>query len=202
MHASSHSPVPLTDARDRLLDAASSLFAAHGYQAIGLRDLASHLGLRAGSLYHHIDSKQGLLFELIESSLTDLIYETRKSLKRPCHTSERLRRFVHAFISFSHEHPDKLTLLTRETVNLTVEQSHQIEGLKAAYISLLSEIVVAECELHGPASGLHARSIAQAVLSLLCGQAQWGMVAPHSEQMVAFVQGIVCTGKSARGHQG
>lgn len=81
MPASSVSPVPTPHARDRLLEAASALFASHGYQAIGLRDLASHLGLHAGSLYHHIESKQGLLFELIESSLTDLLYETRQCVK-------------------------------------------------------------------------------------------------------------------------
>ncbi|WP_449432368.1 TetR/AcrR family transcriptional regulator [Pseudomonas putida] len=200
MHASSLSSVIVTDARDRLLDAASSLFAAHGYQAIGLRDLATHLGLRPGSLYHHIDSKQALLFELIESSLTDLIYETRISLKRPCPKSERLQRFVQAFVSFNQEHPDKLTLLTRELVNLNDEQTHQIEVLKASYTNLLSEIVAAECGLHGPASVIHARAIAQAVLSLLCGQKQWGAMTPHWEQIVAFVQGIVCTGKSEIGH--
>ncbi|MCS5516724.1 TetR/AcrR family transcriptional regulator [Pseudomonas qingdaonensis] len=67
--------------RDRLLDAATELFATRGYQAIGLRDLASHLGLRAGSLYHHIENKQCLLFELIESTLADLVFDTKRCMK-------------------------------------------------------------------------------------------------------------------------
>lgn len=178
------------DARDRLLEAASTLFAHHGYQAIGLRDLASHLGLRAGSLYHHIESKQGLLFELIESSLTDLLYETRQCLKGARATSERLPCFVQAFVRYSQANPDKLVLLTREAVNLNEEQALQVEQLKAAYSGLLSEIVAAECGL----CTVRARSIALGVLSLLCGQAQWGETA--REQLVAFVQGIVRTGKA------
>jgi len=195
MPASSRSHIAPPDARDRLLDAASSLFAHHGYQAIGLRDLASHLGLRAGSLYHHIESKQSLLFELIESSLTDLLYETRQCLKGARSTSERLPCFVQAFVTYSQAHPDKLILLTREAVNLSEDQARQVELLKNAYAGLLSEIVVAECGLCGPASAPRARSIAQAVLSLLCGQAHWGSITAAREQMVAFVQGIVCTGK-------
>lgn len=195
MPASSRLSVSSPDARDRLLEAASSLFASHGYQAIGLRDLASHLGLRAGSLYHHIESKQGLLFELIESSLTDLLYETRQCLKGSRCTSERLQRFVQAFISFSQTHPDKLTLLTREAVNLSDEQTQHVEQLKADYSALLSEIIVAEC---GPASVPQARLIAQAVLSLLCGQGQWGTLGAAREQMVMFVRGIVRTGKTGR----
>ncbi|MES3710478.1 TetR/AcrR family transcriptional regulator [Pseudomonas putida] len=193
MPASSLSPVPTPHARDRLLDAATALFASHGYQAIGLRDLASHLGLRAGSLYHHIESKQGLLFELIESSLTDLLYETRQCLKGARATSERLPCFVQAFVTYSQANPDKLVLLMREAMNLNEDQLLQVEQLKAEYIGLLSDIVAAECGLTTP----RARSIAHAVMGLLCGQAQWGKVMTAREQLVTFVQGIVGTGKTA-----
>lgn len=189
-----HAPAP--DARDRLLETASNLFARYGYQAIGLRDLASHLGLRPGSLYHHIESKQGLLFELIESSLTDLLYETRQSLKASRATNDRLRCFVQAFMVFSQTHPDRLVLLTREAMNLTDEQVMQVEHLKATYSALLAEIVVTECNLCGPDSGPRAQTIAQAVLCLLCGHAHWGDVSVANEQIVAFVQSIVRTGRT------
>ncbi|MNR35787.1 hypothetical protein D3C85_1536540 [compost metagenome] len=84
-------------------------------------------------------------------------------------------------------------LLTREAMNLNEEQLLQVEQLKAQYSGLLSEIVAAECGL----TASRARSIAQAVLGLLCGQAQWGTVMAAREQLVAFVQGIVGTGKAA-----
>ncbi|MDD1959419.1 TetR/AcrR family transcriptional regulator [Pseudomonas sp. 39004] len=194
MPTSSLSHIHAPHARDRLLEAASTLFASRGYQAIGLRDLASHLGLRAGSLYHHIESKQGLLFELIESSLTDLLYETRQCLKGARTTSEHLQCFVQAFIAYSQVNPDKLVLLTREAVNLSEEQVLLVEQLKAEYCGLLSDIVAAECGLPAP----RARSIAHAVLGLLCGQAQWGAVMMAREQLVTFVQGIVGTGKQPK----
>lgn len=196
MPAASRLPVPSPDARDRLLETASNLFARRGYQAIGLRDLASHLGLHPGSLYHHIESKQGLLFELIESSLTDLLYETRQSLKASRTTNDRLRCFVQAFIAFSQSHPDRLVLLIREAMNLTDEQALQVEHLKAVYCSLLAEIIMADCNLRGPASGPRAQTIAQAVLSLLCGYAHWSNVKVANEQLVAFVQGIVRSGRT------
>lgn len=134
-----------TQARDRVLEAACHLFATHGYQAIGLRDLAKHLGMQAGSLYHHIESKQSLLFELIECSLTDLIYETRQAIKRSRTPAERLQTFVQAFVSFSQENPDHLILMTREAVNLDDDQSRQIQGLQATYTELLANIVADEC---------------------------------------------------------
>ncbi|QLJ12574.1 TetR/AcrR family transcriptional regulator [Pseudomonas putida] len=186
-----------TQARDRVLEAACHLFATHGYQAIGLRDLAKHLGMQAGSLYHHIESKQSLLFELIECSLTDLIYETRQAIKRSRTPAERLQTFVQAFVSFSQENPDHLILMTREAVNLDDDQSRQIQGLQATYTELLANIVADECGV--PSCHSRVVSIAHAVICMLCGQAHWSTPrsAPSSlpQMLVGFVRGIVGTGR-------
>ncbi|MBJ9976331.1 TetR/AcrR family transcriptional regulator [Pseudomonas sp. S75] len=193
MPAASRLPVDSAHARDRVLTAATRLFAQHGYQAIGLRDLAGHLGVRAGSLYHHIESKQALLFELIESSLTDLLYETRQRLKGLHTPEDRLEGFVLAFITYRQSRPDQLTLLTREAINLDPDQWAQVERLKERYANLLVDIVAEECRLSGPTSLAHA--IAHAVLSLLSGQSHWNASVDVREQVIGFVQGIVGTGK-------
>ena len=41
------------DMRHKLLDAAGALFAARGYAASGMRDLAAAAGVSTGSLYHY-----------------------------------------------------------------------------------------------------------------------------------------------------
>lgn len=91
-------------ARDRLVRVALELFATRGFQAIGLRDLAAHVGLRAGSLYHHIENKQCLLFELIESALSDLLAMTKRRMKGAKTPAERVRRFVQAFVKIGRAH--------------------------------------------------------------------------------------------------
>nr|BFE97996.1 hypothetical protein GCM10020185_85320 [Pseudomonas brassicacearum subsp. brassicacearum] len=50
------------ESRDKALE----LFANKGFGQVGMRELASHLGLTPGSLYHHYPSKQHLLADLIE----------------------------------------------------------------------------------------------------------------------------------------
>src|SRR5471032_2298332 len=98
-------------ARDRLVEAAVELFATRGFHAIGLRDLASYLGLRAGSLYHHIENKECLLFELIESALSDLLVTTKRRILGAKKPSERARRFVQAFASFTLNEKYRLILV-------------------------------------------------------------------------------------------
>src|SRR6185503_16864181 len=50
--------------REELTRVAARLFAERGYQGTSLADLADALGMQKPSLYHHIDSKEDLLWEV------------------------------------------------------------------------------------------------------------------------------------------
>jgi len=53
--------------RDReILDAAVEVFARSGYAQASVQDVADAVGLLKGSLYHYIDSKDDLLFRLLD----------------------------------------------------------------------------------------------------------------------------------------
>lgn len=56
--------------RERLLDAAETLFTEHGYAAVKLRDVAAAAGLHHSSLYHHAPRGKAQLFsEAVERGL-------------------------------------------------------------------------------------------------------------------------------------
>jgi len=50
--------------RQELTRIAARLFAERGYEGTSLADLAAELGVAKPSLYHHIDSKEDLLWEI------------------------------------------------------------------------------------------------------------------------------------------
>ncbi|HEY0734833.1 MAG TPA: TetR/AcrR family transcriptional regulator [Herpetosiphonaceae bacterium] len=63
-------PVPSTESRERVLDAAERLFAKKGYTAVTLRDIAAEVGIRHASLYHHVPGgKEQLFIEVTERHL-------------------------------------------------------------------------------------------------------------------------------------
>lgn len=51
------------------MDEAASLFASQGYAATSLRHLAGTVGMKAGSLYYHFDSKDALLTEILHRGI-------------------------------------------------------------------------------------------------------------------------------------
>lgn len=52
----------LSEARERVLDAAAKLFGERGYTAVTLRDIAAAVGIRHTSLYYHVPGGKEELF--------------------------------------------------------------------------------------------------------------------------------------------
>jgi AcrR family transcriptional regulator len=59
--------------RERILDASAALFSKQGYNGTALRDIASALDMKAGSLYYHFDSKEQLVLEILTIGLENII---------------------------------------------------------------------------------------------------------------------------------
>src|SRR5208282_823855 len=60
-----------TQRRDEILDAASMVFASSGLRAT-LEEIAEASGIQPGSLYHHFDSKEAIVVELVKRYHADL----------------------------------------------------------------------------------------------------------------------------------
>jgi AcrR family transcriptional regulator len=56
--------------RRRIQDAALQLFAAKGFFATGIREIADRVGVTTAALYHYMGSKDELLIEIMVSSMT------------------------------------------------------------------------------------------------------------------------------------
>src|SRR5690348_14242136 len=80
--------------RNHLLDAAAHLFATKGFHATGMRELARHLKIKAGSLYYHITSKDQLLNEICEIGMNGLSL----NIDRACAEHSRFPATIRAIV--------------------------------------------------------------------------------------------------------
>src|SRR3954453_13256126 len=58
--------------REELLAIAATLFAERGFKNTTVRDIADAAGILSGSLYHHFDSKEAMVDELLDTFQTKL----------------------------------------------------------------------------------------------------------------------------------
>ncbi|UKY48355.1 TetR/AcrR family transcriptional regulator [Streptomyces inhibens] len=63
---------PSPGRRRELLATAAEVFAAQGYNATTVRQIADAVGMLAGSLYYHFDSKESMLDEILAGFLDEL----------------------------------------------------------------------------------------------------------------------------------
>src|SRR5258707_7585073 len=59
----------LVDSRQEILRTAARLFQQRGYDATSMNDVAAALKLSKGGLYHHFQSKDEILFEIMDHAM-------------------------------------------------------------------------------------------------------------------------------------
>ncbi len=88
--------------RQRLIEAAASLFHRTGYHAVGVNDLCREADVRKGSFYHFFDSKEALAQAAIEHHRSGTIREVLE----PCFAddvppADRIRRYFDVLADFN-----------------------------------------------------------------------------------------------------
>ena len=61
-----------SERRDQILAIAAELFAERGFAATTVREIADSAGILSGSLYHHFDSKESMVEELLRTFLEEI----------------------------------------------------------------------------------------------------------------------------------
>lgn len=87
--------------RRGVLDAAAELFVTHGYEGTTLRKIAAAAGIKAGSIYHHFDSKEALFLAVLRDGMTvmvDAFDRASEATRSDTDVSERLRAHVRAHL--------------------------------------------------------------------------------------------------------
>jgi AcrR family transcriptional regulator len=96
--------------RARILDAARSLFAKEGYEAVTMREIAAKIGYTATAIYYHFPDKESLLRELCENDFRSL-RDYFKRLGRIADPIERIRKTGQAYVHFGLEYPQHYRLM-------------------------------------------------------------------------------------------
>jgi AcrR family transcriptional regulator len=117
----------------RILRAAAELFAEYGYHGVGVAQLEKAVGLQRGALYHHIGSKEALLYEISTSQLVVMAEVAERIEREEADPEQRIRRLARAVMENIAEHRLEWTVHYRDFSALTGERlAHALE-LRARY---------------------------------------------------------------------
>jgi len=105
------SPYPVQTDRKTIIETARMLIERDGVEYLSLGNVASELGIKAPSLYRHIESKSALLQAVIEHTYLSLFSAYDEALENASEDpAEQLLKLVLAQYNFAHTNPNTYML--------------------------------------------------------------------------------------------
>jgi TetR/AcrR family transcriptional regulator, cholesterol catabolism regulator len=128
--------------RQRILGEAAKLFAKQGYHATGVAELSAAVGLGAGALYHHIGSKEQLLFEICRTHIEEVVELGEQLLDADdLSARDKLQRLARKHMQNVAERSVELRVTLREIDSLTGKRRRQMQALRDRTEQIWEQVV-------------------------------------------------------------
>lgn len=151
---------------------AAYLFATRGYGGTSLRDVAARVGIKVGSLYNHISSKQELLLSVMGHTMDDLMEEMEQAVNEQDDTIDQLITFVEHHIRFHAERAQEVFIGNSELRSLEDGPREEIVAKRRAYRMQL-EGLLNRAGAEGVADVVNARLHAYSIVAIGTHVAGW-----------------------------
>lgn len=159
--------------REQILEAAARLICQKGFGQASMSDLAAEMGMTKAGIYHHIVSKDELLFEIMSYALDlfeEKVLDRVEKIRDPV---ERVRATIRGYVLLiTRDRPKELTVVLHESNALTGEYREKIERRKRRYVRFL-ERTYRELVREGLARDIDPRVVTFATLGMINWIYQW-----------------------------
>jgi AcrR family transcriptional regulator len=104
--------------RAELLALASRLFAERGFKSTTVRDIADAAGILSGSLYHHFDSKESMIDEILRSFQDELFGRYAEIVGQKLGPRKTLEAVITASFESIHKHHNEVAIYQNDAAYL------------------------------------------------------------------------------------
>ncbi len=109
---------PATQRREELLAIAARLFAEKGFKNTTVRDIADAAGILSGSLYHHFDSKESMVDEILRTFQEELFGQYDAILASDADPRAKLEQAVRVSFDAIDQHHDEVAIFQNDAAYL------------------------------------------------------------------------------------
>jgi len=158
-----------------IVAAAAAVFDENGYRASTIQEVASRVGLLKGSLYYYIESKEDLLFAVVqaeyERGIATLAEDDATASATP---PARLAAFIHRWMDVMLATlPQRLSVLVSETRHLGPERLDTIMQQRQRIHDFVRSLISAGVESGDFDASVHPGVATNVLFSMMDGTQQW-----------------------------
>ena len=164
----------VVDSRQEILRAAARLFQQQGYDATSMNDVAAALKLSKGGLYHHFQSKDEILFHIMNHAMDITEERVIAPARRILDPEERLRTLIHLHIDVVLGLRDReVTVMLHENHPLAPPLRRRINARKKDYIHFVEGVIADVQRTRKSKPTVSARAAAFALVGMINWIYQW-----------------------------
>jgi AcrR family transcriptional regulator len=132
----------VVDSRQEILRTAARLFQQRGYDATSMNDVAAALKLSKGGLYHHFQSKDEILFEIMNHAMELTQERVIAPVRSIAGAEERLRALIRLHLEVVLSPRDReITVMLHENHPLPPALRKRINARKKEYIHFVENLI-------------------------------------------------------------
>lgn len=136
--------------RAALLAAAQAEFAARGFDAATIRDIAHRAGVATGTVFVHFPDKQALLAEVLHEALQTALEDAWRTLPEAPLTDQLLHLADRLYRQYAAQ-PELARVLVKESLFMSGEPGRRLEGHRSEFLARVERLVRAGVKPGGPA---------------------------------------------------
>src|SRR5678815_4801506 len=159
--------------RHRVFEVAAEVFHRKGYDNTSMSDVATAAGLTKAGLYHHVSSKESLLYTVLDFGLDLTESYVMKPLETIADPLERLETMIDLHLRLVLEERNlEVTGLLHECKTLSPSDRARINRRKKEYVRMATD-VIAEVTKKYNVKDVKPKLAAYALLGMLNWTYQW-----------------------------
>ncbi|MBR1201723.1 MULTISPECIES: TetR/AcrR family transcriptional regulator [unclassified Bradyrhizobium] len=125
-----------------ILTTACGLFARQGYMRASIADLADACKLSRGALYHYFDSKEAILFAILDAHIREMIADVEAAMAGKAATLEQFRAAIHAIVALNARSSDEQRVILNDLSFLGETEQDAIKALERQLVDTVSDLLV------------------------------------------------------------
>jgi AcrR family transcriptional regulator len=153
---------------DALIEISTELFAAQGYEATTVRQIADRMGIKSASLYSHVGNKAEILRSIVVDVAHDFDGSAARALSRSRTPEQRLTALCRAHLDVVDRRASAVRVYFHQWRKLSDAYLTEIIGLRAAYEQLFRSAVA-----DGVAEGTFRQVDVGHTVRVLLGALNW-----------------------------
>jgi len=130
------------DIQRGILTAACELFAKQGYMRASIAELADACKLSRGALYHYFESKEAILFAILDAHVRQMIADVETAIAGESSTLDQFRAAIRAIVELNAHSPNEQRVILNDLSFLSEAEQETIKALERQIVDAVADLLI------------------------------------------------------------